>query len=126
LRVFAKEYKNKRLTLRGSLKEYENKGVAKSTFRAPTKEYQTKGLSHSCPYCGVGRGIWGAMSAAVCRKDSELLGAKAIGSDASTAKNIERVPELITLSLFPSDWTVRRMQALHLPTAPRAQRSIPR
>jgi hypothetical protein len=39
---FAKECANKGFREQGSLKEYENKGVAKSTFRDHAKEYQNK------------------------------------------------------------------------------------
>ena len=34
-----------------SLKECENKGVTKSTFRVHTKEYQNKRLKRFCPHC---------------------------------------------------------------------------
>jgi hypothetical protein len=53
LHAFAKECANKGLRRHSSLKEYENKGVAKSTFRDHAKEYQNKGLNCFCPHCGV-------------------------------------------------------------------------
>jgi hypothetical protein len=54
LRAFAKECVNKGFSGHSNLKEYENKGVAKSTFRNRANEYQNKGLKRFCPHCGVG------------------------------------------------------------------------
>jgi hypothetical protein len=53
LHAFAKEYVNKGFSGHSSLKEYENKGVAKSTFRDSAKEYHNKGLKRFRPHCGV-------------------------------------------------------------------------
>ena len=49
----SKEYQSKGLTADSSLKEYENKVVAKSTLRVQAKEYQNKGLKRFCAHCGV-------------------------------------------------------------------------